>query len=84
MVEEARRDVRDYGSLVHGSTPRMLCDLWRIVVDCFRMGRENQINDIIGKLPQLQIPQYTQVAITSAFVLERLKNIPSAAAFSSW
>ena len=26
---------RKYGDLVHASTPRMLCDIWRIVVDCF-------------------------------------------------
>jgi hypothetical protein len=31
---------RNYGDLAHGSTARLLCDIWRIAIDCFRTGRQ--------------------------------------------
>src|SRR5580704_1909223 len=52
---------RNYGDLAHGSTARLLCDIWRIAIDCFRTGRQSEIDAIIDKLPQLQVPQYSQI-----------------------
>jgi hypothetical protein len=46
----------NYRDLAHGSTARLLCDIWRIAVDCFRAGKQSEIDNIIGTMPQLQIP----------------------------
>jgi hypothetical protein len=45
---------RNYRDLAHGSTARLLCDIWRIAVDCCRAGKEAEIDKIIGGLAQLQ------------------------------
>ena len=60
---------RNYGDLVHGSTLRMLCDIWRIVIDCFRNRTQDKIADIISALPQLQVPQYTQLSLSSSHLM---------------
>lgn len=78
---------RNYGAMVHGSTPRMLCDLWRIGVDCFREFPEDpkralsKIDDIVGKLPQLQVPQYTQMALSSTHLMKLYPGLPKRRAF---
>lgn len=80
-VRAAQRGVRNYGALVHGSTPRMLCDIWRIVVDCFRNGTQDKIDDIISALPQLDTPQYTQLTLSSSHLMELYPNLPNRRGF---
>jgi len=76
-VRAAQRGVRDYSALVHGPSPRMLCDIWRIVVDCFRQGTQDKIDDIISALPQLDIPQYTQLTLSSSHLMGLYPNLPN-------
>ena len=37
--------------------------------------------EIIGKLPQLQIPQYTQIALSSTHMLDLYPGLPNARGF---
>src|ERR1700730_10815961 len=65
----------------------MLCDLWRIAVDCFREFPDepkkvlNKIDDIVAKLPQLQVPQYTQMSLSSIHLLKQYPNLPNRRGF---
>jgi len=78
---------RKYGDLVHGSTPRMLCDIWRIVVDCFReypgepRKALDKVDSILSKLPQLEIPQYSQMSLSSIHLLKLYPNLPNKRGF---
>ena len=55
--------------------------MWRIAIDCFRSGTQSEIDKIIGKLPQLQVPQYTQIALSSMHLLELYPNLPNMRGF---
>jgi hypothetical protein len=72
---------RNYRDLAHGSTARLLCDIWRIAVDCFRTGKQAEIDKIIGGLPQLQTPQYTQITLSSTHLLKLYPNLPNMRGF---
>jgi hypothetical protein len=72
---------RDYREIAHGSTARLLCDIWRIAVDCFRAGKQSEIDNIIGSLPQLQIPQYSQITLSSTHLLKLYPNLPNMRGF---
>jgi len=65
----------------------MLCDLWRIAVDCFREFPDEpkkalkKIDDIVAKLPQLQVPQYTQMSLSSIHLLKLYPSLPNRRGF---
>lgn len=80
-VKAAKLKIRSYGEIAHGPVPRLLCDIWRVAVDCFRTGKQTQIDAIIGKLPQLQIPQYSQIAMSSTHLLKLYPNLPNMRGF---
>lgn len=78
---------RKYGDTAHGSTPRMLCDIWRIVIDCFREfpgGAKKALDKaegILARLPQLQAIQYTQMTLSSIHLLKLFPNLPNKRGF---
>jgi hypothetical protein len=78
---------RKYGDLVHASTPRMLCDIWRIVIDCFREHPDEprkalaKTEKILSELPQLQVPQYSQMSLSSTHLLKLYPNLPNKRGF---
>jgi hypothetical protein len=72
---------RNYGALVHGPSPRMLCDIWRIVIGCFLEGKQNKIDEIISVLPQLQVPQYTQLTLSSSHLMNLYPKLPGRRGF---
>jgi hypothetical protein len=72
---------RKYGDLAHGSNPRLLCDLWRIAVDCARNNKTHESDGIISKLPQLQVPQYSQIALSSTHLFDLYPNLPERRGF---
>jgi hypothetical protein len=72
---------RNYGDLAHGSTARLLCDIWRIAIDCFRTGRQSEIDAIIDKLPQLQVPQYSQITLSGTHLFDLYPNLPNMRGF---
>jgi hypothetical protein len=82
-VNAARLKRRKYGDLAHGSNPRLLCDLWRIAVDCARKGEAHKIDGIIAKLP-LQVPQYSQIALSSTHLFDLYPNLPERRGFQSF
>jgi hypothetical protein len=53
---------RKYDALVHGGTPRLLCDLWRIAINCFREFPDDpkkalsRIDDILLNYPSCRRP----------------------------
>jgi hypothetical protein len=59
----------------------MLCDIWRIAIDCFRNGTQDKIDDIISALPQLRVPQYTQPALSSTHLMSSYPKLPKARGF---
>jgi hypothetical protein len=80
-VNAAQLKRRKYGDLAHGSNPRLLCDLWRIAVDCARNNKTHEIDGIIAKLPQLQVPQYSQIALSSTHLFDLYANLPERRGF---
>ena len=65
----------------------MLCDIWRIVVDCFReypgepTKALDKVDGILSKLPQLRIPQYSQMSLSSTHLLKLYPNLPNKRGF---